>query len=238
MNKKQLFLPLRLLCSFTGAFRTINLMYENGIHLEPKYLNILSKQIAQSPELLDQCFYEVIDMINRNEKVHITMFNLIINGCALAKDLDRAFSTFNECIRLNVEPNIDTFNNVINACSVRKHLAGAITLLDDAQSRGLTPTETTFQNLIFTAVSANSFEKSAQFLETAVVKYKYSPSLGLPLLRKALVLKSVPYVELCYKLITETSNATLPGNLQAEVTEFLANSKRLSQQRNHNNNKE
>eukprot|EP00299_Pterocystis_sp_00344_P011879 c5614_g1_i2.p1 GENE.c5614_g1_i2~~c5614_g1_i2.p1 ORF type:complete len:631 (+),score=132.42 c5614_g1_i2:1-1893(+) len=149
--------------SQTQLIHLINNMMVQGVKIHLGLWKQITDCLCQSPERIDAAYFELANLAKENKPVAVGTINLIIQACARALELDRAFATFAEIEKtFKLQPDVHSFNGLILACAMLRMTTPAFRVFEKMQKANIQPVARTFTNLIFACLRGNDLQRAIE----------------------------------------------------------------------------
>jgi len=114
-------------------------------------------EIGRKPEHMDKAYFALED-IKSQKKLNVSIFNIVLGGCANGKDIDRTFATFAEAESLGITPNLDSYHMLLDVCFRTRQSRVAERVWKELEKSGLEITADTYARYIDTHLMSGSID--------------------------------------------------------------------------------
>ncbi|KAI7872220.1 hypothetical protein BDF14DRAFT_740631 [Spinellus fusiger] len=148
-----------------NAFNVLDIMRSSGVTPTHAVTLLIRDKIYSKVEDIDNAYFLLEELKAEGKRVDIAAFNVIIESCAVAGDIERTVATYREAAALGVVPDIDTYHAVLQGCiRTSNKLMGSV-VIDEMRKAGISPNADTYTKMIELSCTQRDYEDAFKYLE-------------------------------------------------------------------------
>ncbi|OAD76303.1 hypothetical protein PHYBLDRAFT_110160, partial [Phycomyces blakesleeanus NRRL 1555(-)] len=148
-----------------SAFSVLDIMRASGITPSAQATLPIRNHLRNQIDKIDEAYFILEQLKKEDKSVDVTAFNVVLEACADAKDVERTVATYREAASLGVTPNVDTYNAVLIACiNTRMRDMGKLVIVE-MKKAGITPNTDTYTHMISLECTSREYENAFNYLE-------------------------------------------------------------------------
>lgn len=148
-----------------SAFNVLDIMRVSGVPPTMRATLPILKALNNNVDAIDKAYYILEEMKKEKKTVDITAFNVVVEACANARDLERTIATYREAGQLGVVPNVDTYNAVLEACVKTGMKSMGNVVIEEMKKADISPNLNTYSKMISLSCTQKNYEDAFTYLE-------------------------------------------------------------------------
>ncbi|KAI7859496.1 hypothetical protein BDC45DRAFT_455898 [Circinella umbellata] len=148
-----------------SAFNVLDIMRVSGVAPTSRTTLTIRQALRDNIQAIDDAYYLLEELKKEGRNVDVTAFNVIVEACAEAQDLQRTVATYREAQNLGVVPDIDTYNAVLEACVKTANKGMGNVVINEMKKADIMPNVDTYSRMIALSCTQRNYEDAFSYLE-------------------------------------------------------------------------
>ncbi|KAI9032764.1 hypothetical protein CLU79DRAFT_727809 [Phycomyces nitens] len=201
-----------------NAFSVLDIMRASGIIPSSQATLPIRNHLGRKIEKIDEAYFILEELRKENKSVDVTAFNVILEACADARDVERTVATYREAAALGVTPNVDSYNAVLLACVNTRMSRMGTAVIDEMKKAGISPSTVTYTHMISLECTNDNYENAFKYLEEMKSYGAVPPQMAYVALVKKLAREADPRYLIAVEEM-ETFGYSVPPTIRKSWTE-------------------
>ncbi|KAI9497717.1 hypothetical protein BDB00DRAFT_803770 [Zychaea mexicana] len=148
-----------------SAFNVLDIMRVSGVAPTSRTTLPIRRMLYGNIEAIDEAYYLLEELVKEGRNVDVTAFNVVVEACAEAKDLQRTVATYREAKSLGVIPDVDTYNAVLESCIQTSNKGMGNVVINEMKTANIMPNVDTYTKMIALSCTQRNYEDAFTYLE-------------------------------------------------------------------------